>query len=202
MIIRALPEFSDRIFLTFDDGPDPLSTPAVLDVLKRQRVKATFFLVGDRIAAAPEIMRRLRSEGHAVGSHSPDHRYRNFFGSSRTMESWLARGNALLSDAGIADSVGFRPPAGVLTPPLREAAARMAMPIVLWNERFYDSVFPWTKARALKSAARLPGGSIILLHDRQPAGRLTSFCNALEIYIEALRARGFQFRALAREMFK
>ncbi len=187
------------VYLTFDDGLDAQATPAVLDVLKRHQANATFFLIAERLEGREELLARVLAEGHAIGNHSLDHRYRRYFAGRSRIRSWLNEAEIVFERFGVREKlVGFRPPAGILTPPLvRELRAR-GEPLVLWNERFYDAVFTWTEAKAKKSAARLQGGSIVLLHDRQEARRLPSFLKTLDVYISELKARGFELRALER----
>src|SRR5438105_1974696 len=71
-ITQGRPE-TDSVFITFDDGPHPDLTPALLDVLARESVAATFFLVGESAAAHPEIVHRMKREGHAIGNHTHTH---------------------------------------------------------------------------------------------------------------------------------
>lgn len=196
MILRSLPGHGDSIFLTFDDGPDPIGTAAVLDVLRDRQVPATFFLIGNKIRHHIDLIERIKREGHAIGNHSWDHRYRNFFRGSSFLKTWITRTQDEFGSFGILESVGFRPPAGVLTPHLLKAADELNIPIILWNERFYDAVIPWTIKRAKKSASRISGGSIVLLHDRQAAHRISEFRSVLETYIDEVRSRGFRFSAL------
>jgi peptidoglycan-N-acetylglucosamine deacetylase len=195
VICRSFPEQHGKIFLTFDDGPCALGTPAVLDVLQRMGVPATFFVVGDKLAENSALVRRMQREGHAFGNHSCDHRYGHFFSRGPALKEWILTGERDLLNAGL-QSVGFRPPAGILTPPVRQAARELKIPLVLWNKRFFDTVLPWTAARARRSGGNIAGGSIVLLHDRQRAGRLPHFCRALEIFIRAVRERGLEFSAL------
>lgn len=196
MILRALPFARETVFLTFDDGPDPVGTPAVLDLLKEKQVAASFFLIADKIPYARELVHRIHREGHAIGNHSIDHKYRNYLRGRKHLREWLLASQRALAAEGLTQLVGFRPPAGILTPPLARAAQDLGLPVVLWNERFYDAVIPWSEGRAVKSAKRLQGGSIVLLHDRQSAGRLPSFLKSLASYIETLHSRGFKISAL------
>ena len=196
MIWRSLPLQREKIFLTFDDGPCAVGTPAVLDVLKRHSVSATFFVVGEKLRGNSELVARMQREGHAFGNHSVDHRYGHFFTSGPVLRDWIARGERDLADAGLR-SVGFRPPAGILTPPLRQAADEMKIPLVMWNTRYFDTFLPWTAGRARRSARRLRGGSIVLLHDRQRLARIGQFCHSLEVFIRTVRERGLEFAPLS-----
>jgi peptidoglycan/xylan/chitin deacetylase (PgdA/CDA1 family) len=200
VIVRSVPSQSRTIFLTFDDGPDQDSTPVVLDVLARKGVPATFFLIAEKSRGQTLLVSRMKDEGHAFGNHSLDHRYRNFFRGHLRVREWIEESQRQLFAQGVKDSVGFRPPAGILTPPLVRAASELNEPLVLWSERFYDAVFPWTLSRALNSAARIRGGAIVLLHDRQSASKAVGFSSILAGYIDGLRARGFEFSALTREL--
>lgn len=200
MIVRSLKSRADRIYLTFDDGPDPVGTAAVLDVLAKMKVHATFFLVASRLRAEPDLLRRIQHEGHAIGNHSWDHRYGHFFARRSGLEQWLDQADREFTALGVPSCIGFRPPAGVITPPLLRALRRRQEPLVLWSERFFDGVFPWSAPRARASARRLEGGSIVLLHDRQSAARVGPFCAILAEYIEALQGRGFVLEGLTREL--
>ncbi|HMN68954.1 MAG TPA: polysaccharide deacetylase family protein [Bdellovibrionales bacterium] len=191
--IRRLAEASDKIFLTFDDGPCPVGTAAVLDVLAAHDAKATFFLIANRLQGNRELVDRMLSEGHAIGDHSFDHRYARLF--RRDLDPWLEASSVEFRRHGL-QPVGFRPPAGILTPPLRHALLARREPIIMWNERFFDAVLPWTKTRAARSARRLKGGDIVLLHDRQSSTRVPAFTRVLAHYIESLQKRGFALAAL------
>jgi peptidoglycan/xylan/chitin deacetylase (PgdA/CDA1 family) len=188
-----------KIYLTFDDGPSAESTLSVLKVLKDEGVVATFFLVAEKARANPELLQEIITNGHSIGNHSLDHSYRAFFGSKKTMSAWIQASEDVFSKLGI-QSVGFRPPAGVVTPPLIQALKDRKEPLVRWNIRFFDTVIPWTKSRALAALAQTQGGSIVLLHDAQSSRRIENFCLTLESYIRAARLKGFEFGSLTAEL--
>ena len=191
-----------RLYLTFDDGPHPSATPAILSVLERHNVPATFFLVGRKSSAHPERVQAILRGGHAVGDHSSDHAYGHFFRGRRHVREWIARSDEALSILAGRQSVGFRPPAGVRTPELGWALRDLDIPLVLWKVRFFDAVVPWRPLWALASLQITPPGAIILLHDGQSPGRLPSFLATLEAYLEAARQRGFTFAALPRNLLR
>jgi hypothetical protein len=83
-----------------------------------------------------------------------------------------------------------------LTRALVKVAKRKNLPLVLWNERFHDAVIPWSFNKASRSAERLRGGSIVLLHDRQNSKRIELFCGILASYIDRLKNRGLTFGKL------
>ena len=199
--MRSITGAGKEIYLTFDDGLDGAGTPAVLDVLERHQAKATFFLIADKISGNERLLKRIVDEGHALGNHSLDHKYRRFFQGPRGVQRWIESAETEFSRFGVREKlVGFRPPAGILTPPLLKVLKSRGEPLVMWSERFYDAVFEWTEEKAERSARTLEPGSIVLLHDRQRAERVTAFCTVLDGYIQKLKARGFELRALTREI--
>jgi len=92
------------VYLTFDDGPDPTNTPQILDILKSYNVPATFFVIGTQVEASPQVLQRIRDEGHAIGNHTYNHRYKELYQSSDAYIAQLRKTDALVHDA-----VGARP---------------------------------------------------------------------------------------------
>jgi peptidoglycan-N-acetylglucosamine deacetylase len=199
-VIRTIRGLQDTVFLTFDDGPDEHFTPEVLRVLKTHKAQATFFVIADKLKNNRRQLEEIQAAGHAIGNHSLDHRYRHFFAGKRRLEHWIDDAEAEMRRMGVQEWVGFRPPAGILTPPLLRVLRERGEPLVLWNERFYDAVIPWTERRALRSARNIQPGSIVLLHDRQKSRRRNSFLQTLDRYIAELKSRGLRSRALTREL--
>jgi peptidoglycan/xylan/chitin deacetylase (PgdA/CDA1 family) len=158
---------SDHVALTFDDGPDPVSTPAILDLLRAGGARATFFLVGERVGRAPDVVQRIVAEGHEVALHGWRHRY-TFTSSPRIARCLTA----------ISDVVGpaqprprwFRPPYGVLSATAALEAARHGLAPILWTAWAKD----W-RADATAESVRallepgLVGGATVLLHDASTA---------------------------------
>jgi peptidoglycan/xylan/chitin deacetylase (PgdA/CDA1 family) len=204
--IRIVPtgagEPTARLYLTFDDGPHPQATPAVLEVLARHGAPATFFLVGQRAAVERGLVADVLRAGHAIGNHSSDHGYGHFFRGRRHLRDWVADSEALLEDVTGRPTAGFRPPAGVRTPELGWALAELGVPLVMWRVRFFDAVVPWRPLWAHASLRMTPPGAIVLLHDGQPAGRLPGFLATLDSYLAEARQRGFIFAALSRTLLQ
>lgn len=86
------------IYLTFDDGPDPENTPIVLDILKENNIKATFFVVGVEVAKYPELLKRTYAEGHAIGNHTYNHIYRELYQSAATYTEQLQHTDQIIKD--------------------------------------------------------------------------------------------------------
>jgi len=163
----ALSGFGDRrhVALTFDDGPDPRSTPAFLAVLREWRVRATFFLLGESVARWPALGRELADAGHEVGVHGWDHRCLARRG-PRTTRTDLARAHAVIADRTGAVPHWYRPAYGVATLPALREARRLDLTPVLWTHWGRD----WTGHASAESVFRtatgnLFGGATVLLHD-------------------------------------
>ena len=167
-VISELPPTSaerGEIALTFDDGPDAEVTPRVLDLLDESGAQATFFCVGARARAYPQVVREIASRGHAVENHA--------FGHSRAMGFWGV--GRMVRDIGeaqktLADITGqapkfFRAPFGIRTPLTEPALARLGLRCVAWNVRSLDSVDGRAERVAARIGRRLAPGAIVLMHD-------------------------------------
>jgi peptidoglycan/xylan/chitin deacetylase (PgdA/CDA1 family) len=151
--------------LTFDDGPHPQGTPAVLELLAEAGVRATFFLVGEQIQRTGSLSREIVAGGHDVALHC--HRHRNLLRlTPRQARADLERARALISEATGREPSLYRPPYGIFSlPALRWARERGLLPL-LWTHSGRD----WERAASAESIARrvcadLKPGSVLLLHD-------------------------------------
>jgi peptidoglycan/xylan/chitin deacetylase (PgdA/CDA1 family) len=151
--------------LTFDDGPHPQGTPAVLELLAASGVRATFFLVGEQIERTGSLAREIVAAGHDVALHC--HRHRNLLRlTPGQVRSDLERARALISEATGREPGLYRPPYGIFSfPALRWARERGLRPL-LWTHWGRD----WERAASAESIARracagLDPGSVLLLHD-------------------------------------
>src|SRR5690606_16332590 len=128
---------SPRVALTFDDGPHPQYTPAVLELLARLGLKATFFLVGEKVDRHPEIVRRIVEEGHCVGGHSYDHTVITTQ-SPQALAADLARCRASIDRAAGVDSDLFRPPKGEVDLASMRRVCRLGYRLVHWTRTYGD----------------------------------------------------------------
>lgn len=163
--VRSRNEGSPFVSLTFDDGPHPVHTPDVLARLQRYRVSATFFLVGKRVADAPDLIERITAAGHTVGNHTFSHpRFRRFGFAEPRLELERCRER-------VPSATTFRPPFGLVTPGVWFAARRLGLPIVTWSVDSGDwqcqnEVEARAAARQVLDLVR--PGDIVLLHDDRP----------------------------------
>ena len=156
-----------RVALTFDDGPDPVSTPPLLKLLAERSVKATFFLIGQRAEEHPELVRRILAQGHEVGNHSYGHDVFLMLRGSKRLAVQIAKGQDALKDFGVRP-LAFRPPVGITNPRLFGALLREGMFCVGFKRRPADFGNRRVRGLAKRVLRRLRAGDILALHDRAP----------------------------------
>lgn len=186
-----------KIALTFDDGPSPIYTPMILDVLKQRGVRATFFLVGRHVEKYPDIARRIVQEGHEIGSHSYSHR--DLVPASRpaVLREIDRAEQAFIKVVGSKPSL-FRPPRGLYSESVRKIVEEKGYQMVLWSISGMD----WSGVPAERIARRVVNrihpGAIILLHDsgallKSEGGSRLNTVKAVELIIDRLLEMGFEF---------
>lgn len=169
--VVRLPESAARrgeIALTFDDGPDPLLTPQVLDLLDRHQARASFFCIGERAAAYPELTREITRRGHSVENHSyRHHRSFAFFGIGRLRRE-VERSQVTLAEITGRRPEFFRAPAGFRSPFLDPVLAALGLRYVSWTRRGFDAVSE-DRGLILERLTRgLAPGDVLLMHDSAP----------------------------------
>lgn len=191
------------VYLTFDDGPNPIATPDLLDVLAGENVRATFFLIDHHITdETADIVRRMVNDGHAVGLHS--HTRRLMLGPPEAVASRLqAAANRIEQITGRAPLPAFRPHAGWRSGAMYEALDRLGYRLVGWGWGLWD--WNWYRPKQAASIVerivpRVSNGDIIVLHDghhENPRADRRYAVEAASSIIPALRARGFAFATIA-----
>ena len=175
----------NNIWLTFDDGPHQESTPFILNVLKEEQVKATFFLVGEQMEKHPELLNQIISEGHIVANHSYSHK-----------NGWLSNNSTYFNDIEkcqklITENKLFRPPYGKISP-LQISHLKKNYKIILWDVLSWDFSLYNTPKKVKESVLKnTVSGSIIVFHNNQK-----SFKNLQPILketIQELKQKGFSF---------
>jgi glycosyltransferase involved in cell wall biosynthesis/peptidoglycan/xylan/chitin deacetylase (PgdA/CDA1 family) len=179
---------SSSVCLTFDDGPHPEFTPPLLEVLKREGIVATFFVVGQEAAKYPHLVRRMVDEGHLVGNHSYFHGKPQQTSTQQLLEEVRAT-RQLITDLVGKPPAHFRPPHGKVTTAKLWSLWRAGQKIVLWNMDPRD----WDCRSASELQERfeenpIRGGDVVLLHDDRPHA-----FRALPAVIAAARTRGLSF---------
>lgn len=163
-------EKAKRVALTFDDGPDPVATPNLLEVLRHHQIKATFFPIGIKARDDPEMIKRIDQEGHIVGNHTFRHAWWTNFLFSGGLDREMRRAQEAIDGAIGKVPAYFRPPMGLTNPHLRRALKKHGLSVVGWDVRPFDTTAGTEKVikRVLK---KIRNGSIIALHDtgRTPA---------------------------------
>jgi len=157
----------NRVCLTFDDGPSPLSTPVLLELLARYKFPATFFVVGEKAEKYPQLITDIISRGHTIGNHSWNHDCFLMLRSQRKLLMDIQRTQEVLINAGIQPHV-FRPPAAVTGPRLGRVLAGEGLAAVTYSCRAMDRGNRNIRNLAAKILNRLQSGDIILLHDLVP----------------------------------
>lgn len=188
-----------RVALTFDDGPHPEGTPAVLDALGERGVKAVFFVVGAQAVRWPGLVRRIVDEGHIVGNHSYDHHHFGIFWLTRYWDDQIARADRAIEDITGRRPAWFRPPMGFKQFHLFQAVHRHGHSVISFSRRAYDGV-PTTPERVIGHIVpRARAGDIITLHDgmlTSPDRPVHAASLAIRPVIDGLRARGLAFARL------
>lgn len=155
------------VMLTFDDGPCPETTPAVLDVLRKHNAKAIFFVIGKQAEAHQQLLQRIVAEGHEVGNHTYHHHPKYIFATTARYERELELCRAAMEKAGVETRL-FRPPLGVTNPTIAHAVQRLGYKVAGWSVRSFDTRGESRQRVFARVARQLKPGAVVLLHDRLP----------------------------------
>lgn len=196
IISRGTPD-KKAVALTFDDGPDPLTTLCLLDLLRKHRVKATFFVAGQKAAEYPEIMRAIVRHGHTIGNHSYTHDNLVMFRSRKTIVREIETAQNVLNDFGVL-ALAFRPPVGITGPKLGPALMKTDRYIVNFSCRAFDGGNRWIRGLSRKILKRIGSGDIVLLHDVRPHKpfEVDYWLNEMELILSGIRNKGLAVRPL------
>lgn len=186
------------VYLTFDDGPHPVYTPKVLDVLAQYDVRATFFVVGKMVSWFPEVTRRIVSEGHSIQLHSWNHdnltrlSHEDFGKDSNRTQAVLGKTVGMRATC-------LRPPYGAINAQVREWASEINLEVSLWDVAGSD----WTDisaeeiARSVMRGVR--SGTVVLLHDG--GGHRQRTVAALEMILPDLIGEGYRFELMCSSLY-
>ena len=194
-LVWEIPNSDKKIYLTFDDGPIPEVTEWVLDILKTEDIKATFFCIGDNIRKHPEVYKRILSEGHQTGNHTFNH-----------LNGWKTETNHYIDNFKLCEteilklnaehSFLFRPPYGKIKPSQSKAIRQLGYKIIMWDVLSYDFDATISVEKCLENViSNTEQGSIIVFHDSIKAEKNLKY--ALPKAIQILKDKGFVFDVIS-----
>ena len=198
-LVWDIPNSDKKIYLTFDDGPIPEVTEWVLDILKSEEIKATFFCSGDNIKKHPEVYKRILAEGHQTGNHTFNH-----------LNGWKTETNHYIDNfklcetehlklpiaIGTEHSFLFRPPYGKIKPSQSKAIRQLGYKIIMWDVLSYDFDPTISVEKCLENViSNTEQGSIIVFHDSVKAEKNLKY--VLPKAIQILKDKGFVFDVIS-----
>lgn len=182
------------VALTFDDGPDPAGTQAILDTLRSRRVPATFFLIGRDIAAHPDLAHAIAAAGHEIGNHSFSHE--RMIG---VTPAWVAdeveATDALIRTTGYTGEILFRPPNGKKLFALPHYLASHNRTTIMWDVEPDSDGTPDAAAVVSTTLNQVRPGSIVLLHAMYASREQTR--RAIAPIVDGLKERGYRFATVS-----
>lgn len=179
-----------KIALTFDDGPHPRYTDAILKILAENDIKATFFEIGVNIKQYSNTTRHVIAAGHEIGNHTYTHTTMKHL-SGQELKEEIAQTDRLLKELGYGPVALFRPPQGICTDVLFDVMSSTGKRAILWNIDTLDWAHRSSDEIVREIEKYVSGGDIILFHD-YISGENTTI-PAIKKLIPALKARGYQF---------
>ncbi|MGL5111093.1 MAG: polysaccharide deacetylase family protein [Flavobacterium sp.] len=192
--IWDLPNKKNIIYLTFDDGPTPDVTNWVLEELKKENIKATFFCLGKNIIAQPDLFKRILLEGHAIGNHTNNHLNGWKNNNDLYLENCHACESIIIDNSSI-KPVLFRPPYGKIKKEQAKNIKDSGYKIIMWDVLSADFDVKISPQKCLNNViSSVQSGSIIVFHDSQKAAVNLKF--ALPKAIKDLKQKGFVFEAI------
>lgn len=187
------PRSQPRVALTFDDGPDPEVTPAVLDTLRSCAARATFFVIGRHLEKNTATAARALAEGHELGNHSWMHSYfQNFYRTDKQHMDVDRSARLIQQLCGTTTEPLYRAPVGLKSPPLARVAHARKLTMVAWSLHSRDTIARDAKATAARVLSRIAPGDIVLMHDgheREGQHRRVAAA-ALPLILRGLQERG------------
>jgi peptidoglycan-N-acetylglucosamine deacetylase len=193
------PRNTNRVYLTFDDGPNPVATGRILDALAASGVPAAFFQIGRHVRQFPALARQVAAAGHEVGNHTDQHVKLHLRGPRFTRDALQAAHRTLVEVTGIAPR-SFRAPHGYHTPFVHRAARELGYQVFGWSFGVWDTALPGGEVIRARVRKRLRPGAVILLHDGDgydADGDRTQTAAALPGILRDVRDAGYEFASLS-----
>ncbi|MFI7063486.1 polysaccharide deacetylase family protein [Kribbella sp. NPDC050124] len=181
------------VVLTFDDGPDPVYTPKILDILAQYDAKATFFEVGRNVVKHPALTKRIHDGGHSVQNHTWSH------ADLRHLSAGAFRKQVADTDRAIRTQTGqvpgcLRPPYGGISAQVTQRAKVLDKQLIVWTVDSRDWTKPGTAAIVKRVLTGVHSGSVVLMHDG--GGNRAQTVAALPTILKTLKAQGYGFRTV------
>jgi len=186
------------VAITFDDGPDPETTPLLLELLCRYHVKATFFVTGTRVKAHGDLISAILGEGHDIGNHSFSHDVFLMFRTMKRLAGEVAMTQRSLQPFGVVP-LAFRPPVGITNPRLGPVLRRQGLFCVNFSCRAYDGGNRFVRGMAGRILKKVKSDDIIVLHDVPPGNGVTvqTWLEEVASVLSGLEKRGLSVIPLA-----
>lgn len=181
------------VYLTFDDGPHPVSTPAVLAELKKRKLRASFFLTGSSSLQYPELVGEIKRAGHTIGNHAYDHRLMLFKSVHTIREQIMKTADTIERIVGFKTRM-FRPPFGYFGPTAYRLAKETGHLLVLWDVDSADYEQRDPAEIAQRTSDRTRPGSIILFHDNESTK--ATIVEILDRYLDSVQSKEFRLTPL------
>ncbi|MCX8003011.1 MAG: polysaccharide deacetylase family protein [Anoxybacillus mongoliensis] len=192
-IVWNVPTDEKMVAITFDDGPDMLYTPDILNILKQYDAKATFFVVGFRAEKYPDIIKRQMDEGHEIANHT--YKHLDFRGKSKQMiEEEIKKSEDVIYNITGKRPTLFRPPLGYYNKRIIDIAKQQGYTVVMWSKHqdTYDWQNPGTNRIVRRVISHIQPGQIILFHDHGSGSRKQTV-QALKEILAILKEKGYTF---------
>jgi len=187
--LRHISRLDDqRILLTFDDGPHPVYTPQILNILEKHNIGAFFFVIGSKVAQYPALVEQMYRSKYGIGNHTYNHPHNFALLSQKKIEQEIERCDQILTAIGLDSTQFFRVPIGYSSPPVARAIGRLNKLSMAWTFRSFDTVFTDKKKLLRRLVSKVKKHDIVLLHDTLP-----QTATVLEDFIIQTKKRGFQF---------
>jgi len=177
-----------RVALTFDDGPDAINTPMILELLEKHKVPATFFIIGSKAENQHELLRQMDAKGHLLGNHSYSHVFFFDLFGGKKMERDLMKTDELIRKITGKNPGLFRPPYGVTNPVLAKVVKKLGYKAIGWSVRSLDTVIKDEEKILERVTDRLHPGAVILMHDNRDMA-----VKVLEELILRIKDEGYRF---------
>jgi peptidoglycan/xylan/chitin deacetylase (PgdA/CDA1 family) len=190
-VVTRYPSPGRTLWLTIDDGPNPRTTPQILALLEKYGARATFFLIGTKVAEYPELTRMIFNAGHSIGNHTQTHPAFSFWRlGPAAIAREIDRFESTLASLGLHAPIWFRAPAGFKNPFLHPILAARGLRLVAWSARAFDTQSDDSEKIVERIRRSIRSGAIILVHE----GEKPDVClYAIDRLLRELTAEQFNF---------